>query len=125
MPYTEVRRLTYRERASTSGTASKEIEAAEAPTEEPDTEIEAASPDERISDALSEIQERLRHDLLELIRGRNPDFFVHRVRKGLRAMGYGTDDRALARSSGPGDEGTDGVLRKKRMAQMPPRKQLT
>lgn len=73
-------------------------------------DLSASSPDDRIKDALAEIQESLRHDLLADIWSRTPDFFERLVLQILKAMGYGADDRALDHSGSPGDDGIDGVI---------------
>jgi restriction system protein len=68
------------------------------------------SPDERIEEALSELNESVAAELLELIGEGSPAFFEQLVLDLLRAMGYGTDRTALQRVGGSSDGGIDGII---------------
>lgn len=68
------------------------------------------SPDERIEEALSELNESVAAELLELIGEGSPAFFEQIVLDLLHAMGYGTDRTALQRVGGSSDGGIDGII---------------
>lgn len=77
--------------------------------ENPSTSPLAATPDERIESALSEIQEALREALLSRILASSPEFFERLVLDLLRAMGYGNPEGGQ-HLGGPADGGVDGVI---------------
>jgi len=68
------------------------------------------SPDERIEEALGELNESVATELLELIREGSPAFFEQLVLDLLHAMGYGTDHTALQRVGDTSDGGIDGII---------------
>jgi restriction system protein len=68
------------------------------------------SPDERIEEALRELNESVAAELLELIGEGSPAFFEQLVLDLLHAMGYGTDRTALQRVGGSSDGGIDGII---------------
>ncbi|MDA0674708.1 MAG: restriction endonuclease [Cyanobacteria bacterium] len=68
------------------------------------------SPDDRLDQALSEIEASVASELLELIANASPQFFESVVLDLLHAMGYGTSRDALKRVGGIGDGGIDGII---------------
>jgi restriction system protein len=77
------------------------------------TEVEIhgrQSPDERILDALREVEESVAWELLEVIKRSSPRFFENLVLDLLHGMGYGTSRADLQRVGGSGDGGIDGVI---------------
>ena len=76
----------------------------------PDTELVAASPDERLELALSELRESVSQDLLALLSQVSPEYFENIVLDLLHRMGYGTSRADLKRVGRSGDEGIDGVI---------------
>ncbi len=105
----ELKRLAYPKNGSTASISLSRTDKGSASHHEGvDTELE--TPDDRIASALSEIEDSLRNDVLDRIRGRDPEFFEHLVLKVLSAMGYGASDDSLEQSGGPGDDGIDGVI---------------
>lgn len=68
------------------------------------------SPDERIEDALKELNASTAAELLDLIGEASPMFFEHLVLDLLHAMGYGTNRADLQRVGGSGDGGIDGII---------------
>lgn len=68
------------------------------------------SPDERIEDALKELNASTAAELLDLIGEASPTFFEHLVLDLLHAMGYGTNRADLQRVGGSGDGGIDGII---------------
>lgn len=105
----ELKRLAYPKNGSTASISMGRTDKRSASHHEGvDTELE--TPDDRIASALSEIEDSLRNDVLDRIRGRDPEFFEHLVLKVLSAMGYGASDDSLEQSGGPGDDGIDGVI---------------
>jgi restriction system protein len=69
-----------------------------------------ASPDDRLEQALAELNEAAARELLELVRGVDPSFFETIVLDLLHRMGYGTSRADLQRVGGSGDGGIDGVI---------------
>jgi restriction system protein len=76
----------------------------------PVPQAETRSPDERIEEALEELNESVAAELLELIADGSPTFFEHLVLDLLHAMGYGTSRADLQRVGGSGDGGIDGII---------------
>ena len=70
----------------------------------------SASPDDRLEQALGEIEESVAAELLESIGNSSPQFFETLVLDLLHAMGYGTSRSALKRVGGSGDSGIDGII---------------
>ena len=75
----------------------------------PDAAADAQTPDERIDDAINEVEEDIRTQLLARLKEGDPRFFERVVRQLLVKMGYGREGQ-LARLKGPGDSGIDGVV---------------
>lgn len=76
-----------------------------------ETDVDTLTPDERISEANSEIEAALKSDLLDRILGMSPDFFERLIVELLVAMGYGGPDPQAGRHLGKsGDGGVDGVI---------------
>jgi restriction system protein len=71
---------------------------------------EVASPDERLEQALAELNEGVARELLDLVRRVAPSFFETIVLDLLHRMGYGTSRADLQRVGGSGDGGIDGVI---------------
>jgi restriction system protein len=70
-----------------------------------------ATPDEIISDALAEIQNRLETELLDRIADKTPTFFEGLVVDLIVAMGYGgSRENVVQRIGKSGDEGIDGIV---------------
>lgn len=68
------------------------------------------TPDERLDQALDELNESLARDLVQKIQGLKPIAMERIVLQLLHAMGYGADEEALEHLGGAGDEGVDGVI---------------
>jgi restriction system protein len=68
------------------------------------------SPEERIDSALTELNESLAQEILDMIQGSPPAFFERMVLDVLHAMGYGSTQDDLEVSGGSGDGGIDGVV---------------
>ncbi len=68
------------------------------------------TPEERLRAAHLELQERIRGELLDLIRNASPAFFEDLVLDVLHKMGYGSQRNSLVRTGGSGDGGIDGVV---------------
>lgn len=105
LPDDELRRLAHPERDSkvsddedVTGTATS-LDAAE-----------SQSPEERIEEAVDELNRAAADDLLELILQASPAFFEKLVLDLLHAMGYGTSRVDLQRVGGSGDGGIDGII---------------
>ncbi len=71
---------------------------------------ERASPDERIEEALGELNDSLASELLDLIARASPSSFEHLVLDVLHALGYGTSRLDLQHVGGSSDGGIDGVI---------------
>ena len=69
-----------------------------------------ASPDDRLSQAISELREAAETELLELLANVSPAYFETIVLDLLHRMGYGTSRADLQRVGGTGDGGIDGVI---------------
>lgn len=74
------------------------------------TPSEGGSPDERIDQAIGELNDSVASELLDLIGESSPAFFEHLVLELLHALGYGTSRADLQRVGGSGDGGIDGVI---------------
>jgi restriction system protein len=94
---------------SGSELADETGDSARLPSEVGSQEI-SASPDDRLEQALSEIEESVAAELLESIGNSSPQFFETLVLDLLHAMGYGTSRSALKRVGGSGDSGIDGII---------------
>ena len=70
----------------------------------------ATSPDDRLSQAVSEIREAVAQELLETLAGVSPSFFETIVLDLLHRMGYGASRTDLIRVGGSGDGGIDGII---------------
>jgi restriction system protein len=71
---------------------------------------EATSPDDRLEQALTELNDSVAEEILEAIGNSSPEFFEALVLDVLHAMGYGTSRRDLQRVGGSGDGGIDGII---------------
>lgn len=71
---------------------------------------EGGSPDERIDQAIGELNDSVASELLDLIGESSPTFFEHLVLDLLHALGYGTSRADLQRVGGSSDGGIDGVI---------------
>ncbi len=69
-----------------------------------------ASPDDRLSDALTELRASVTAEVLEALGNVSPAFFETIVLDLLHKMGYGTSRTDLQRVGGSGDGGIDGVI---------------
>lgn len=70
----------------------------------------AASPDDRLERALTELRDSTARDLLEAIGQASPKFFETLVLDLLHAMGYGASRADLQHVGQPGDAGIDGII---------------
>lgn len=70
----------------------------------------AASPDDRMGQALAELRQAAADDLLEVLATVSPSFFEVIVLDLLHRMGYGASRSDLERVGGSGDGGIDGVI---------------
>ena len=76
------------------------------------TELETATPTERMLTAYRELRAAVAADLLERVQEQTPDFFEQVVLDVLEAMGYGgSREDAAERLGRSGDGGVDGVIR--------------
>jgi restriction system protein len=86
----------------------------EAPRPEGATEVlpvgQPKSPDDRLEEALDELNETVAAELLDIISRSTPAFFEALVLDLLHAMGYGKGRSDLQRVGGSGDGGIDGVI---------------
>ena len=73
-------------------------------------QVETASPDERIDEAIEELNDSVASELLDLIGGASPSFFEHLVLDLLHTLGYGTSRADLSKVGGSGDGGIDGII---------------
>lgn len=73
-------------------------------------ELAAASPEERLGDALQEMRRAVAAELLETLAAVSPSFFESIVLDLLHRMGYGTSRADLQRVGGSGDGGIDGII---------------
>ena len=71
---------------------------------------EHESPQERIENAIVELNQSVGAELLELIHESSPQFFEALVLDLLHTMGYGTSKADLQRVGGSGDGGIDGII---------------
>ncbi|MGB5697950.1 MAG: restriction endonuclease [Polyangiales bacterium] len=71
---------------------------------------EVGSPDERIDQAIGELNDSVASELLDMIARSSPTFFEHLVLDLLHALGYGTSRTDLQRVGGSSDGGVDGVI---------------
>jgi restriction system protein len=69
-----------------------------------------ASPDDRLSEALSEMRRTVAAELQETLALVSPAFFETVVLDVLHRMGYGTSRTDLQRVGGAGDGGIDGII---------------
>lgn len=74
------------------------------------TDLHAKSPDDRLQEALDELNEAVALELLEAIGSSSPGFFEVLVLDLLHAIGYGKGRGDLKRVGGSGDGGIDGVI---------------
>jgi restriction system protein len=81
-----------------------------APSVAQPTPSEPGSPDERIDQAIGELNDSVASELLDLIGESSPTFFEHLVLDLLHALGYGTSRADLQRVGGSSDGGIDGVI---------------
>jgi restriction system protein len=71
----------------------------------------SATPDERVTSAISEINEKLESELLARIAENSPTFFERLVVDLIVAMGYGgSKEHVVQRVKTTGDEGIDGIV---------------
>lgn len=70
----------------------------------------AASPDDRLESALSELRQTVAAELLEALSQVTPQYFETIVLELLHRMGYGTSREDVQRVGGAGDGGIDGVI---------------
>lgn len=71
---------------------------------------QAKSPDERLSEAVSEIRSTVVNELGESLKNVSPTFFESIVLDVLHKMGYGANRNDLQRVGGSGDGGIDGII---------------
>lgn len=79
----------------------------------PETEIEiiaASSPDDRLSQAITELKDSVTSELLEILATVHPSFFETIVLDLLHKMGYGASRTDLQKVGGSGDGGIDGII---------------
>jgi restriction system protein len=74
------------------------------------TDVETASPEERLGVAVKEMRESVAADLLETLSKVSPTYFETIVLDLLHKMGYGANRSDLQRVGGSGDGGIDGVI---------------
>lgn len=74
------------------------------------SELETASPEERLGVAVKEMRESVAADLLETLAKVSPTCFETIVLDLLHKMGYGANRSDLQRVGGSGDGGIDGVI---------------
>jgi restriction system protein len=74
------------------------------------TDVETASPEERLGIAVKEMRESVAADLLETLSKVSPTYFETIVLDLLHKMGYGANRSDLQRVGGSGDGGIDGVI---------------
>lgn len=89
---------------------SKKDAPPEGPGPEPRTVAPQQPPDERIDDAVTEVEQGVAQDLLERIAQAPPAFFEQLVLDLLHALGYGAGAADSRRLGGVGDGGLDGVI---------------
>lgn len=78
---------------------------------EPEEGLEdTRTPEERLRDAYGEIRDRLRGELLDLVRQMHPTLFEQLVLKLLGKMGYGASHETVQHTGGSGDGGIDGII---------------
>lgn len=70
----------------------------------------AASPDDRLGEALVELRSSVAAELLDAMKSASPSFFETIVLDLLHKMGYGASRVDLQRVGGSGDGGIDGVI---------------
>ncbi|KYF50832.1 restriction endonuclease [Sorangium cellulosum] len=70
----------------------------------------AASPDDRLEEAVAELRRTVAAEVLEALRRVSPTFFETIVLDLLHRMGYGASRADLQRVGGAGDGGIDGVI---------------
>ena len=70
----------------------------------------AKSPDERLSEAVTEIRSTVVNELGESLKSVSPSFFESIVLDVLHKMGYGASRTDLQRVGGSGDGGIDGII---------------
>ena len=81
------------------------------PKQQPElTPVDRSSPDERIDEALGELNDSVASELLDMIASSSPTFFEHLVLHLLHALGYGTTKLDLQRVGGSSDGGIDGII---------------
>lgn len=68
------------------------------------------TPNEKIENAISIINSRLRSEIIETIMSKPPIFFEQLVLDLLREMGYAFDENSVIRTAYVGDEGIDGII---------------
>lgn len=71
---------------------------------------DSLTPDERLDNALDEINDNLASELVKKIQTLKPEALERIVLQLLRAMGYGKKDSDAEHLGGAGDEGVDGVI---------------
>jgi restriction system protein len=71
---------------------------------------DAGSPDERIDEAIEELNDSVANELLEMIASSSPTFFEQLVLDLLHSLGYGTSRLDLQRVGGSSDGGIDGII---------------
>lgn len=74
------------------------------------SDVRSVSPDDRLEEALIELNESVSEDLLEAIGNASPVFFEGLVLDVLHAMGYGASRESLQRVGVSGDGGIDGII---------------
>jgi restriction system protein len=72
--------------------------------------ISRQTPEEKIEDSISEIEETVAAEMLQRIKEENPVFLERAVLKLLHQMGYGSAEDDLEHLGGSGDGGVDGVI---------------
>ena len=89
-------------RRSSAGRSENSLEASSIDDEQ--------TPDERIQDSISEIEESVAAEILQRIKDEDPVFLERVVLRLLHQMGYGSSEDDLEHIGGSGDGGVDGVI---------------
>jgi restriction system protein len=79
-------------------------------------EVISQTPEETLGSAYEELNQNLKQELLENIKGTSPDFFEDLVIDLLVKMGYGGSRSDAGQSvGGSGDEGIDGIIKEDKL----------
>ena len=75
-----------------------------------DLSLDGKTPEDKIQESISEIEESIASEILQRIKDENPVFLERVVLKLLHQMGYGSSEDDLEHIGGSGDGGVDGVI---------------